>query len=94
MSFEDRTKQRQCPRTVSLNPVRFRFVNDSSGELRMGTTINISTTGMCLYTLNRLKEGDSVMIRDDDVLLLSRKATVRWVKNYGKTFCKAGLMFV
>jgi hypothetical protein len=93
MSFQDREKKRQCPRTVSLNTVRFCFANDSPGELRLGTTINISTTGMCLYTLNRLKEGQSIVIRDE-ALLVSKKATVRWVKRYGEKFCRAGLMFV
>jgi hypothetical protein len=93
VAFQDRDKQRQCPRTVSLNPVRFRFLNDSSAEIHLGTTLNISTAGMCLYTLNHLRKGESIIIRDED-LLLSRKATVRWVKNYGETFCKAGLMFV
>jgi hypothetical protein len=93
MTFGNRNRQRQCPRTVSLNPVHFYFVNDSPGEIHLGTTLNISTSGMCVYTLNRLNEGERIIIRDED-LLLSRTATVRWVKNYGENFCKAGLMFI
>ncbi len=47
---------------------------------------------MCLYALSRLKEGDSIIIKDD-LITPFRKATVRWVKNYGQSLCKAGLMF-
>ena len=93
MSFQDRNKQRQCPRNRSLNIIQFCFVNDSPGESRLGTTINISNTGMCLYTFNRLNEGQNIIIKND-VSSLFQKANVRWVQNYGKNFCKAGLMFI
>lgn len=93
MSFQDRNKQQQCPRTVSLNVIQFCVVNDSPGEIRLGTTINISETGMCLYTFNNLNEGDNIIIQND-VSLLFQKANVRWVKNYGKDLCKAGLKFI
>ncbi len=93
MLSQDIEEQRPCPRTVSLDTIQFCFADDFTGELRLGTTINISSTGICLYTLNHLKEGDSIMIKDN-VLPSFRKATVRWVKYYGNTLCKAGLMFI
>ncbi len=93
MQLQDIGKERQCPRTVSLDTIRFCLADDLHGELRLATTINVSDTGMCFYTLNRLREGDVVIIKDDFSLSF-RKAIVRWVKNYGKTLCKAGLMFI
>ncbi len=93
MSLKDMDKERHCPRTVSLDTIHFSIGNDYHGKLRLGTTINISDTGMCLYTLNRLRKGDSILIKDDASFPF-RKATVRWVKNFGKNFCKAGLMFI
>jgi len=93
MLFQDGSKQRECPRTFSLNVIQFCVVNDSPGEIRLGTTINISNTGMCLYTFYNLNEGENIIIQND-VSLLFQKANVRWVKNYGKDLCKAGLNFI
>jgi hypothetical protein len=93
MPFQDRIERRQCRRNVSLNTIRFCFVDDSPDEISLGATVNISETGMCLLTSNHLKEAESIII-ENDVLLPSQKATVRWVKNYEQIFCKAGLMFI
>jgi hypothetical protein len=93
MSFQDKDEQRQCQRSVRLNTIRFSFVDDSPWEIRLGTTLNISTTGMCLYTLHHLAEGENIVLQDDE-LSLFRKATVRWVKRYRENFCKAGLMYI
>ncbi len=60
--------------------------------MRMGATVNISDAGMCVVTSSHLREGDSIIIRNE-LALLSRKATVRWVRNYRHNFCKAGLLF-
>jgi hypothetical protein len=76
-----------------MNTIRFSFVNDSPWEIRLGTTLNVSTTGMCLYTLCQLKEGEKIILQDDE-LSLFRKATVRWVKHYRENFCRAGLMYI
>jgi hypothetical protein len=93
MLLQDLEEERPCPRTVSLNTIQFCFADDVAREPCLGTTINISDTGMCLYTRNRLREGDSIIIKDA-VPLPSRRALVRWVKNFGSTLCKAGLMFI
>jgi hypothetical protein len=91
MSFQDRIDRRQCLRKFSLNIIHFCFVNDSPSEIHLGTTVNISNTGICLFTANHLKEGESILIQNDVLLL---KATVRWVKNFEQNFCKVGLMFI
>ncbi len=59
----------------------------------MGATINISDAGMCIVTSSHLEEGECIILKND-LSLLSRKATVRWVKKYRQNFCKAGLMFI
>lgn len=93
MLTQDGIERRQCLRKFSLNTIQFCFVHDSPGEIRHGATVNISDTGMCLFTSNHLKEGESIIIQND-VLLPSQKATVRWVKNFEQNFWKAGLMFI
>jgi hypothetical protein len=93
MPFQEKDEQRQCRRIVRLNTIRFSFADDSPWEIRLGTTLNISTAGMCLYTLYHLNEGENILLRDDE-LSLARKATVRWVKHYRENFCKAGLMYI
>ncbi len=59
----------------------------------MGATVNVSDSGMCVVTSNHLREGECITI-EDELALLSHKATVRWVKNFQQNFCKAGLMFI
>jgi hypothetical protein len=93
MSFQGRDKKRQSTRRVSLSGIRFSFVDDPRRKARIATTMDISDTGMCLYTLCHLEEGEKIIIQNND-LSLSWKATVRWVKHYGKNFCKAGLMYI
>lgn len=93
MPFQDGIERRQCGRSVFLNTIKFCFVNDSPGEISLGATVNISNTGMCILTSTHLKEAESIIIQND-VLLPSQKAVVRWVKNYEQNFCKAGLMFI
>jgi c-di-GMP-binding flagellar brake protein YcgR len=93
MSFQDRIERRQYQRNVSLNIIQFCLVNDPPSEISSGATVNISNTGMCLLTSNNLKESESIIIQND-VLLPSQKATVRWVKNYTQNLFKAGLMFI
>ena len=76
-----------------MNTIRFSFAHDSPWEIRLGTTLNVSAGGMCLYTLCDLKEGENVILQDNESSP-SRKATVRWVKHYRENFCRAGLMYI
>jgi hypothetical protein len=58
-----------------------------------GVAVNLSESGLYLYTSNVLREGQKVEIMS--VLTVpSRTAAVRWTRNLNEDVCKAGLMFV
>jgi hypothetical protein len=61
---------------------------------RRGVGVNLSDDGMCMYTPVPILEGQEILINEPPPVS-GPKATVRWVKKYGKTgpFYKAGLIF-
>jgi hypothetical protein len=93
MPYKNGIDRRTHIRNVSLNSIQFCFDHDSPSQTRMGATVNVSDSGMCLVTSSNLREGECIIIKDE-LSLLSQKATIRWVRNYQQNFCKAGLMFV
>jgi hypothetical protein len=93
MPYKSGIDRRVHIRNVSLNRVQFCFYHDSPAKTRMGATVNVSDSGMCLITSSQLREGECIIIKNE-LSLLSQKATIRWVRNYQQNFCKAGLMFI
>jgi hypothetical protein len=93
MEFQPTTERRIYRRNMSLNSLQFCFDHDAPAKTRMGATVNVSHSGMCLVTSSQLKEGEYIFIKSD-LSLLASKAVVRWVKNYQQNFCKAGLQFI
>jgi len=63
------------------------------GEVYLGSNINISDSGMCMYTYRRLYEGDDIKI-NNALPIPHQRATVRWTKRYADDFYKVGLEFV
>jgi hypothetical protein len=66
---------------------------DTVYEIYVGYTLNLSDTGMCIYTSAVLQSGQEVILKSDDPQLY-RKATVRWVERYDSFFYKVGLEFI
>ncbi len=60
---------------------------------RSGLSVDISSSGMCLYTFFKpLNEGEDIAFKD--ALPVSyQKGTVRWVKQYAEDFYGVGVMF-
>jgi hypothetical protein len=61
---------------------------------RRAICVDLSDSGMCMYTPGRLHRGQ-VILFNDPLPVEGPKATVRWVKEYRITgcFCKSGIMF-
>jgi len=58
-----------------------------------GSSINISESGMCMYTVRRLDEGEDIEIMTA-LPLPYQKATTRWVVKYSHDLYKVGLAFI
>ena len=92
MPYTSGIDRRVHTRNISLNSVQFCFDHDSPEKTLMGATVNVSDSGMCLVTSSELREGECIIIKNE-LSPLSRKAIVRWVRNFGQNLCKAGLIF-
>jgi hypothetical protein len=66
---------------------------DTTYEIFVGYTLNLSNTGLCIYTSAVLKTGQTVILKSDTPPLY-KKAVVRWVDRYDSFFYKVGLEFL
>jgi len=85
-------KKRKHPRNPYGNVIKFCVNPRSPSKTFIGVSINISDSGMCLYTSDILHEGETILIQEE-LPVKYRKATVIWVKYYRQDFYKVGLMF-
>ncbi len=58
----------------------------------IGLGLNMSKSGMCLYTTDNLYEGEEISVQEK-LSAKYQKATVTWVKNYHLGFSRVGLTF-
>lgn len=65
---------------------------DTTYEIFIGFTLNLSGSGLCLYTPKLLKEGQVIIIKGYIPQL--SKATVCWIEKYDSLYYKVGLEFV
>lgn len=77
----------------SFTVVEYVLHPDITYEIFIGFTLNISGSGMCLYTPKLLKEGQVIIIKSS-IPPLSQKATVCWIEKYDSVYYKVGLEFV
>lgn len=86
-------ERRRYRRTIFPSTIEYGMKEEATGESFKGVAVNISESGLCLYTSNVLKEGQVIAIMS--VLpVSSRVASVRWIRSVNDDVCKVGLMFV
>lgn len=86
-------ERREYRRCVFPSTLEYVMKPEAGGRTFKGVALNISESGICIYTSNELEEGQVVSIIS--VLPVpSRKAVVRWTRSLNEDVCKAGLMFV
>jgi hypothetical protein len=89
MSFDQRSEERyNFPYTIEyvLNP-------STTDEILEGVAINISKSGLCLYTHNLLREGQEITIKSI-MPTSSQNAIVKWIEKIDHIYYKVGLVFV
>ncbi len=86
-------KQREYARRAFSDTIEYRVTDRFHDKIFLGAAVNISESGMCIYTFDRLAEGETIEI-NKRLPVACKKATVKWVKAYSGDFYKVGLRFV
>ena len=86
-------EKRRHPRYAYAATVKLCPASSAPERDFLGVSVNISDSGMCIYTSDCLPDGETLEIRDA-LPGQHRKAAVRWVKNISGDFYKLGLMFL
>ncbi len=91
MSF-DSVNTRRHPRYLFSDNIEFRLDYSGAGPRLRGISVNISDSGMCLYTSKPIYVGQTVSL-ETDLPVPYKKASVMWVQNRTEDLYRAGLMF-
>jgi len=84
---------RRHKRDLFFHPIEYCLGPRSAGDICDGSIINISGSGMGMYTARRLEEGNHIEIMTA-LPVPYQKATARWVVEYSQDFYKIGLEFI
>ena len=87
---EKREHRRQ---DFSYAVVEYVLNSNSTHETFIGFTLNVSNSGLCLYTPKLLSEGQKIIIKST-FPTPSKSAMVRWIERYDDVFYKIGLVFL
>ncbi|TAN40147.1 MAG: PilZ domain-containing protein [Nitrospirae bacterium] len=91
-SFAEMRKDVRCPFLTTVG-----YVCDGEGDRNVfsGVSVNMSQSGICLYLFESpcLREGQNISFASD-ILVKSRKGTIRWINKVENGFYKVGLQFV
>ncbi len=89
------TENRRKNRRTDFSYIVLEFVlyPDTSYEIFVGYTLNISDGGMCMFTSASLKTGQELIVKSDEPRFY-KKAAVRWIERHDAFFFKVGLEFV
>jgi hypothetical protein len=72
--------------------VEYVLNSDTTNGIFIGFTLNVSESGLCLYTPKLLNVAQEIVIKGN-CLVSSQIATVRWIEKYDDFFYKIGLSF-
>jgi len=84
--------KRRHKRHLFFHKIEYCLGPRSYYDICNGSSINISESGMCMYTIRRLDEGEDIEIMTA-LPLPYQKATTRWVVKYSHDLYKVGLAF-
>jgi PilZ domain len=92
MSFRG-IERRRHPRCDFSDTIDYCINPSAMDETLHGLILNISESGLCLYTSNSLSVGQELIIKTT-LKAPVVKATIRWVKRYRDDLFKIGAMFI
>lgn len=89
----DSYDKRRHKRHLYFHKIEYCLGSCSPDDICHGSIINISESGMCMYTVRRLEEGEDIEIMNS-LPVPYQKATTRWVVKYFQDLYKIGLEFI
>lgn len=91
-------ERRSVPRDTFTTTLEYAVMKsaliDNQDTSEKGITVNISNSGMCLYTFIPLTKGQRLKIIQGLLPYRNDSTVVQWTKQVTKEIYKAGLMFV
>ena len=91
MSF-DSVNTRSHPRHLYSDNIEFRLDYSSAGTRLHGISVNISDSGIGLYTFTPVYAGQTITV-ETTLPVPYQKATIIWVQKRAEDLYKAGLKF-
>lgn len=85
-------ERRGCSRSECDTAVEFGLKGEIPARTHIGAAVDISASGICMYTFDPFKEEDAIEILGDTTVP-HRTATVRWAKECYKNFYRIGVAF-
>ncbi|MCL5022327.1 MAG: PilZ domain-containing protein [Nitrospirae bacterium] len=90
---EKEAENRKHLRRNYLGAVRYCLDSGADGETLIGSGVDISESGICMFTSYPLRQGQAITLKSS-LPVPVRKATVKWVRQLRADFYQAGLEFV
>ncbi len=94
MADDDKGKElRRHQRCNYLGTVHYCLDHCRDGRVLIGSGIDISESGMSMFSSHPLKKGQDVIIRSK-LSVPHQKAVVRWTRELGEDWYQVGLEFI
>lgn len=87
------SEKRRYPRRVFTTTVHYTVDSSTIKDISKAVTVNISQSGICLYTFNDHKEGETLKIHNGVPYDLQSTVTIRWIKRVNEQLYKVGCEF-
>jgi len=88
-----RDKRKNLRQDFSYAVLEYVLNSGNNHEAYIGFTLNVSESGLCIYTPKLLNEGQKITIRGA-YPIPSKIAVVKWIEKYDDVFYKVGLVFI
>ncbi len=84
---------RRHERSNYLSTIHYCLNSKSNGDVLIGSGIDVSESGLSMFSSYPLKKGEGIIIKSK-LPILYRRATVRWVKELRENWYQVGLEFI
>jgi len=91
------TERRKHPRNMFVRSIEYTLPHREDTpdeESARGVTVNMSSSGLCLYVFKALSAGQELKITGGVPGKRDKKATVQWIEQITVDTYKAGLHFI
>jgi hypothetical protein len=91
--YFDGVERRRHQRRPHADNIEFCLIPSDLTTILRGISIDISDSGMCLYTFTPMNTGQNILIKNF-LPVPYQKATIRWVKKHTEGLYRVGLLLI